>query len=311
MVNRLWKNIAAMSAAVMIAVFWLSAGLSAAAALPEDGEETVNHIYGPDIPPAGMRYDEWKGFQYSDDTSFNARTYWIIITGKAKSAADLGLSQDPEHIEDAVVKIVDAYAEPVGGEMKLRHGGYVDINIEIRWTGTMRVVGDSLYSYRGLEWQDNPVIPCDAYTGTSLLNYYSNPEDEDIYNGQAVNSGMVESDVSWNGRTYRLFARSDIRNSTFSDYDIDYDSEPPSMSLPASVDTTLTLRVPADYDGMVLAIDKDITDEKPEERNSRGEFVNPPDQYADILTTADGRKQNADDFYFVKVSDLLEKFSER
>ena len=309
MVNRIGKNTAAVFAAVMIAVFWLCAGLLAAAALPEDEEDAAAQIYGPDIPPAGMRYDEWKGFQYSDDTSFDARTYWIIITRKGVSASDLGLTQDPEHIEDAVVKIVDAYAEPVGGEMKLRHGGYVDINIEIRWTGTMRVVGDNLYSYRGLEWQENPVIPCDAYTGTSLLNYQSDPEDEDILNGQAVNSGMVESDVSWNGRTYRLFARSDIRNSTFSDYDYDYDSNPPWMSLPASVDTTLTLRVPADYDGMVLAIDKDITDEKPTERNSRGEFVNPPDRYADILTTAGGRKQSADDYYFVRVSDLLEKFS--
>ena len=309
MVNRIGKNTAAGFAAVMITVFWLCAGLLAAAALPEDEEDAAAQIYGPDIPPAGMRYDEWKGFQYSDDTSFDARTYWIIITRKGVSASDLGLTQDPEHIEDAVVKIVDAYAEPVGGEMKLRHGGYVDINIEIRWTGTMRVVGDNLYSYRGLEWQENPVIPCDAYTGTSLLNYQSDPEDEDILNGQAVNSGMVESDVSWNGRTYRLFARSDIRNSTFSDYDYDYDSNPPWMSLPASVDTTLTLRVPADYDGMVLAIDKDITDEKPTERNSRGEFVNPPDRYADILTTAGGRKQSADDYYFVRVSDLLEKFS--
>lgn len=309
MVNRIGKNTAAVFAAVMITVFWLCAGLLAAAALPEDEEDAAAQIYGPDIPPAGMRYDEWKGFQYSDDTSFDARTYWIIITRKGVSASDLGLTQDPEHIEDAVVKIVDAYAEPVGGEMKLRHGGYVDINIEIRWTGTMRVVGDNLYSYRGLEWQENPVIPCDAYTGTSLLNYQSDPEDEDILNGQAVNSGMVESDVSWNGRTYRLFARSDIRNSTFSDYDYDYDSNPPWMSLPASVDTTLTLRVPADYDGMVLAIDKDITDEKPTERNSRGEFVNPPDRYADILTTAGGRKQSADDYYFVRVSDLLEKFS--
>ncbi|HAB93930.1 MAG TPA: hypothetical protein DCF49_04055 [Lachnospiraceae bacterium] len=277
-------------------------------ALPTEEEEEVLRMVGPDLPPAGMRYDEWKGFQYSDEVSFDARTYWTILMGKDKVASDYGLVQDPEHVEDGKITFVDAFSEPVGGEMKLRHGGYVDITIEIRWTGTLSMTGDDTYYMRGVEWQETPVLPCDAYTGTSLLNYQGDPEDQDIYQGQAVNSGMVESDVSIGGRTYRLFAKSDIRNSSFSDYTFDLEADPVRMNFPASVDTTLTLRVPADYDGMILAIDKDITDEKPSERNSRGEFAVPPDQYADILTTGTGRKQTAEDFYFVRVSDLLEKF---
>ena len=78
------------------------------------------------------------------------------------------------------------------------------------------------------------------------------------------------------------------------------------------METTLTFRIPADYDGLVLAIDKDITDEKSYSLDKGGEFVYYDDMYADILTTGNGNKQTADDFYFVRVSDLLEHFdSER
>ena len=35
----------------------------------EDKTEDVMH--GPDVPPKGMRYDEWKGFEYTKDTEFD------------------------------------------------------------------------------------------------------------------------------------------------------------------------------------------------------------------------------------------------
>ena len=77
------------------------------------------------------------------------------------------------------------------------------------------------------------------------------------------------------------------------------------------METTLTFRVPADYDGLVLAIDKDITDEKADNIDNAGNALPVIDLYADILTTSKGVKQTADDFYFVRVSDLLEKFEEK
>ena len=43
--------------------------------------------------------------------------------------------------------------------------------------------------------------------------------------------------------------------------------------------------------------------------DQNGNYIHYSDLYADILTTRDGTKQSPDDFYFVRVSDLLEKFS--
>lgn len=70
-------------------------------------------------------------------------------------------------------------------------------------------------------------------------------------------------------------------------------------------------RVPADYDGLVLAIDKDITDERDHYLTENGDFISSSDLYADILTRSDGTKQSADDFYFIRVSDLLEYFQSK
>jgi len=98
---------------------------------PEDPEQknSGRPVQGPDIPPAGVRYDEWKGFEYSTDTSFPVRTYWSFFLEDETRLPDQGLVRDPENIEDAVLRITDAKAEPVGGEMKLRSAGYVDITI--------------------------------------------------------------------------------------------------------------------------------------------------------------------------------------
>jgi hypothetical protein len=160
-----------------------------------------------------------------------------------------------------------------------------------------------------ISWGDNEVLPCDAYTGTSLLNYSGQGNEEDSINiGEAYDTGMVESDITWNSRTYRLFAKSDKRNASFGETSYRSTAGGVSVTEPGAVETTYTLRVPADYDGMVLAIDKDITDEKAAHIDEKAEFLPTSDTYADILTTDTGVKQTADDFYFIKVSDLLELF---
>ena len=273
-------------------------------------------MHGPDVPPSGMRYDEWKGFRYTKDTKFNLRTYWTVTMYDHSVPEDHGLFRDPEHIEDAVLEIVDAKAEPVGGEMKLRSGGFVDITIELYWSGTMNgTEAEEMYEhyYRHpwyVQWNENTVYPCDAYTGISLLNYtgVDDTEDGSISPGQASASSMAESDVTWQGRTYRLFAKSDIRNASFDDWYEHQDGDKYRFTIPCALETTITLRVPADYDGMVLAIDKDITDQRDAHITKNGEFISFSDLYADILTTSSGVRQSADDFYFIKVSDLLEHF---
>lgn len=284
--------------------------------LSGSGEEDASGIViqGPDLPPDGQRYDEWKGFQYTTETSFPVRTYWAIGSFDGRSGAAAGFYQNPEHIEDGVLEIVDAKAEPVGGEMELRSGGYVDITIETRWTGTMNFTTDDEFNTFGthISWGDNEVLPCDAYTGTSLLNYSGEGSENDSINiGEAYDTGMVESDITWKDRTYRLFAKSDKRNSSFGETSYRYAGSSVSVTEPGAVETTYTLRVPADYDGMVLAIDKDITDEKADHIDDRAEFLPSSDTYADILTTDTGVRQTADDYYFVRVSDLLEIFRSR
>ncbi len=104
----------------------------------EDKTEDIMH--GPDVPPKGMRYDEWKGFQYTTDREFDLRTFWTITMYDHSKPESHDLFRDPENVEDAVLKIVDAKSEPVGGEMKLRSGGFVDITVELYWTGTMNGV---------------------------------------------------------------------------------------------------------------------------------------------------------------------------
>ena len=274
---------------------------------------------GPDVPPAGIRYDEWKGFQYTTDREFDLRTFWAIAMYDHSNPESHDLFRDPDHIEDAVLTIVDAKSEPVGGEMKLRSGGFVDITVELYWSGTMNGV-ESISAYENyyknpfyVKWTENAAYPCDAYTGTSLLNYVGSngdPEEESISPGQAQASSMAESDITWKGRTYRLFAQSDIRNASFSDWDERQDGDKYRFTCPAALETTLTFRVPADYDGLVLAIDKDISDQKKDEIDETGEFYQIDDLYADVLTTKKGVKQSPDEFYFVRVSDLIEHFKD-
>lgn len=276
----------------------------------DHGNEAVsgNGIEPPDTPPAGMRYDEWKGIEYSKDMEFNLRTYWVLRIGDDERDT---VFQDNEYIEDAVLKIVDAKAEPVGAEMKLRSGGYVDITIEFEWTGTM------LYSVEGFDWyhyfcwMENNPVPFDSCTGTSLLNHSDTDESNsgEIHPGEAMASGMTESDITREGRTYRLFAKSEVRNASSYNDTLELDDNRYQSIYDGDVFTILTFRVPADYEDLAIAIDKDITDERDLRITSDAVFLNAYDTYADILTNDYGKKQTAQDYYFIKVSDILEAFN--
>ena len=281
----------------------------------ETDDEPDVVMNGPDIPPEGTSYEEWKGIKYTTDTSFNLRSFWAMRGYDSNDLAREGIVMYPEAIEDARLEIIDAKVEPIGGEMKLRSGGSVDISIELRWTGTMSGIFNNSAPSWYIQWSENVPHPCDAYTGTSLLNYTDKETEDDrdtsISPGQAIASSMTESDVTWQGRTYRLFAKSDTRNSSSSDWSLyDLDDGKTRFTCPASVDTTLTFRVPADYDGLVLAICKDITDQREYSIDQNGNYIHYSDLYADVLTTRNGIRQSADDYYFVRVSDLLELFSE-
>ena len=288
----------------------------------KESEQSKIVMHGPDLPPDGVPYDEWKGIQYTTDTRFSLRTFWVLRFGlySDKLASDYGLRQDPEHIEDAVLEITDVKVEPVGGEMKLRSGGYVDITIETKWTGTLRYTVDAgadseFYSMlASYGWADNDFLPFDAYTGTSLLNYSDDEDDEKIdgiSSGEAYDSGFAESDITWKGRTWRLFAKSDKRNASTRDATAEQAGGLLAVNNPGIVYTTYTLRVPADYDGAALAVDKDIVDEKWDNMDEYGNFLHTTDSYADILTTDFGVKQTADDYYFIKIQDLIEAFKDR
>lgn len=285
----------------------------------KDTEQSAMVMHGPDLPPDGIPYDEWKGIRYTTGTRFPLRSYWMLRFGLYgdKAASEYGLRQDPEHIENAVLEITDVKAEPVGGEMKLRSGGYVDITIETKWTGTMRYTVDSgseseFYSLlASYGWADNDFLPFDTYTGTSLLNYSDDEGDDSIdgiSSGEAYDSGFAESDITWKGRTWRIFAKSDKRNASSLDSYTEQIGGMLAVNNPGIVYTTYTLRLPADYDGAALAVDKDIVDEKWDNMDQYGSFRNTTDPYADILTTNSGVKQTADDYYFIKIQDLIREF---
>lgn len=176
----------------------------------EDQPDVV--MNGPDIPPEGTSYDEWKGIKYTTDTSFNLRSFWAMQGYDSHDMAEEGIVMYPEAIEDARLEIIDAKVEPIGGEMKLRSGGYVDITIETRWTGTMNYYvkpGYFAFPY-SFCFSENPALPFDKYTGTSLINDLDTDDSEkdDINIGEAVDTGMVESGVTWKGQTYRLDRKS-------------------------------------------------------------------------------------------------------
>jgi len=279
-----------------------------------ENKKPKNPMVGPDVPPEGVRYDEWKNIEYTTDLVLPVKSSWNIqVYDKTLPSLSGYELQNP--VIDGKLTFTDAKAEPVGGEMQLRSGGYVDITVEMEVTGDLILEHDDSYrdciSY--MIWQDHTPTPCDAYTGTSLINY-SDDEDADDHElsvGQAMDFGLVESDVTFNNRTYRLFAGQDLKNSSFGGYDYDYRGGKTITTLPTSSTITIKTRVPADYDGLILAIEKDISGRVEHEIDKFGNSVLNKDLYADMLTEYTGEKHNPDFYYFVKVSDLLEAFSDK
>ena len=277
----------------------------------EGDEETTKKMYGPQIPPEGQAYDAWKQLEYSSDTEFDVKTFTVLKMYDGSRAADSGYTLDPEAIPGHLV-IVDAKAEPVGGEMKLRSGGYVDIVITTMWTGDFRIIhDDSQYDkLSSFTYQDNSFQPFDAYTGTSLFNYVSEGGGEGIHQGEASDSGMIESDVTWNGRIFRVFARQDSRNAGSSNYSEYSENGNTVTEMTANLETVYTFRIPADYDGLALLLDPDIFDEREYELSETAEILASEDRYADILTDDRGNQHDPGEYYFIKVTDLLEKYAE-
>ena len=278
----------------------------------EKEDETTKKMYGPQVPPEGQPYDEWKKIEYSSETGFDVTTFCVLKMYDGSLASESGYTLDPEEIPGHL-EIVDVKVNPVGGEMKLRSGGYVDITVTTMFTGEFRIVhDDSYYSLlSSFTYHDNSFNPFDAYTGTSLFNYRSEGGGEGIHEGEATDSGMIESDVTWNGRIYRIFARSDSRNAGSSDYREETQGGNTITEVTTNVETVYTFRIPADYDGLALMLDRDEFDEREYELDNTGEILASEDRYADILTDDRGDVHEPDEYCFIKVTDLLEKFTEK
>ena len=278
---------------------------------PEEEEENEKRMHGPQVPPEGVPYDEWKGIQYTEETGFDIKSYCVLQMRDGSRAEENGYKLDPEVISGHLM-IESVTVEPVGGEMKLRSGGYVDIKITTQWTGDFRAVHDDSYPdiMSSFFYQDNSFSPFDAYTGTSLFNYSSEGGGEGISGGEASDSGLVESDVTWNGRIFRVFAGMDSRNAGATNYDVEFESGKTITSLTGNQETVYTFRVPADYDGLALLLDTDIFDEREYELSDTAEILASSDLYADILTDDRGEQHDPSEYTFVKVSDLIEKFKE-
>lgn len=276
------------------------------------GEKTSSRVMvGPQTPPEGERYDEWKEFDYSDETTFRVKSFFTMVMTDEKSPKEHGFIYSPEI--DGTLEITDASMEPVGGEMKLRSGGYVDITVKTQWEGAIEVQysGTASVFLDKMAFTNVSAEPCDAYTGTSFLNsvsYEENEEANDIDVGEAVADSLIESDVTWKSHTWRIYAGDDLKNSSFNEPKIDSEGNLTTETAPVSTIETFTFRVPADYDGLVLCIPKDITPLMSERLNERGDFIAADDRYADALTDFTGQQHDASDYYFVRVSDLLKKF---
>ena len=297
-------------------------------------------IHGPLMPPEGMAYDEWKGIRYARDTVFALELDWHPYSYQLKSGngsrkylreyvkeylndemtAKFGYRLEPANPVGRF-EIFSAEAEPVGGEMKLRTGGYVDITVKARTSADFRysfTYTEELYegltpssadSISGFGFSDGEMYPFDLYTGVSLLNFIPNESTEDISPHEATDSGFVESHVSWNGRSIRILAREDHRNAGSNGWERSVEGDRCIVRIDNVVTEVIyTFRVPADYDGLAFAFPKSFAYQKPEEKKA---LVYPVEVYADILTNSDGEPIPLENYYFVRVSDLLQYFAQQ
>ena len=343
MVNgkRLKRRLASCAMVLCLVLVWSSMGTAGIIGLAEQpGENPTGQagsdpadqprwiIHGPQIPPDGMRYDEWKGIKYSSETEFGVKTGWILKRDNKmnndtfyRRLQEKGYAMEEEQ-PVSQYKIVDVRAEAVGGEMKLRTGGYVDIVVTARMSTVFQYSfdttvqeDDSIYIKYGLVTDDivsgfryanAEFRPFDMYTGVTLLNTVIN-ENRGIHPGEAVDSGFVESHVTWNGRTYRLLAREDDRNLGGGGWSHKIENGRCCVRIESLAETVYTFRIPADYDGLALCCPKTVY---PSDPNAEDEAQpeNPTlEVYADILTENDGTEISMDDVWFIRVSDLLKQ----
>lgn len=312
-----------------VAALLVLMGMSGA---PHDGRALAEGapgriIHAPATPPEGLAYDAWKGISYSDQTAFGVREHWFPYLWGTNSPVGeddrerIGLVKTQE-MPVSRFEIVSAKSESLGGEMKLRSGGYVDITV------TAELTVDSLeYSYdeadhEDMDWTTDPVLgspigglifadpgiyPFDRYTGVSLLNFVRNWDAKEISPGEATDSGFVESRVSWNGRTYRLLAREDLRNTCNTPREYRVKAGRCYVRVPCSAEVIYTFRVPADYDGLALAIPRSFYYNPSSEKADADEGA-VKELYADILTDSDGQPVDMEQFFYVRLSDLIRHF---
>lgn len=285
-------------------------------------------VHPPRVPPGGQRYDRWQGIVYSSLTAYDVTVSWYLIAGKnPKALEEKHYSRDPDRPAGRF-EIVDVRAEPVGGEMRLRSGGYVDVTVRAVFTVNFRYS----YDYEQTEEKDEsnpwsylfetygdeatgirfgaPVLyPFDMYTGTTLLNYIRKADAESISVMEATDSGLVESRVVWNGRTWRLYARQDRRNTSGGGFGREAQGGRMTVTAPGSTEIIYTFRLPADYDGLALAFPKEVGRETAELTEEDGDRTPVTEVYAEILMGDDGVPADPGDFVFLRLSDLIALFA--
>ena len=302
----------------------ISLGLTAACVQEGEAERI---IHGPLEVPEGMYYDEWKEIPYSVDKSFSVVIEWALYSSgddlspvflSDEEWTRLGYTQITKN-QPADFRIVSVTAEPIGGEMQLRTGGYVDITLKVEMSSPFQyeylmdsdAVSEGIQrdSYskdfvRGIRWAYPSVFPFDRYTGISLLNTIYE-DGAALHQAEASDTGFVESQVTYGRRTYRILTRSDDRNKGGFFWDREKEGNLCRVRIPSAAETIYTFRIPADYDGLSLAFPKasHVSAGKKETAASSDEV------YVDILTGDDGRPLDPADYWFVRVSDLIEYFS--
>ena len=344
MVNgrRLKNRLSECARILCLVLIWTVLGAAAFPCLAEQaGADPAGQprwiIHGPQIPPEGVPYDAWKGIRYSPDKEFNAKITWYLKRNESMSGDEFDRKLreknyvQKEEMPVVQFRIVDLQAEAVGGEMKLRTGGYVDIVLTTRTSGELQYsfdagadhtdvldmlgIGkdDPLYDVytvemndiaTGIRFADPGFIPFDMYTGAKLLNTVIS-NNRGIYPGEAVDSGFVESHVSWKGRTYRLLARQDDRN-LGGEWLRRIENGRYIVTINVRTESVYTFRIPADYDGLALCCPKTVYADDPNAEYEETEQT-VHEVYMDILTENDGSEISLEDVWFIRVSDLLKQ----
>ncbi len=286
-------------------------GSASASGADTERDEPGQKMNGPDVPPEGMAYDEWKGIRYTTDTVLDVTSYFALVMRDGSLPKDNGYDDEGGKTFGRI-EIVDVKAEPVGGEMKLRSGGYVDVTVKLIWSGYYSFHHDDSLPFR-LEsslFETEELVPFDLYTGTALFNYSEGEDGRATSVGEATDSGYVESVVTWKGKTSRLFAKQDHRNSGRGN-SLDHETRDgvTYYTWHAGTETVYSFRLPADYDGLALCIMKDSSEFRPYNLSDRGEILAYRDLYADVLTDNQGVRHGTDEFYFIRLSDLVEQFA--